>query len=78
MAMIADHFIINVARRVRAPTEPFGPYHEHHFSVELPVGRTRLQAKEVFIELMGKYPEPDYLVSLTSVVCRGSQLCASS
>lgn len=78
MAMISDHFIINVARRVRPATEPFGPFHEHHFSVELPVGRTRLQAVEVFVELMGKYPEPDYHVSLTSVVCRGSQLRASS
>lgn len=78
--MVEDHFIINVARRVKPDVEAFGPYHEHHLSVELhrAAAATRSQAQEKFAEVCVHYPEPEYRCTLTQVVCRGVLLAESS
>jgi hypothetical protein len=73
-----DHFIINVARRVKPNTEAFGPYHEHHMRVEIPAGTTKGEARDRFKELAAKYPEPDFQVALSQVVVRVALVRATS
>jgi hypothetical protein len=78
--LVEDHFIINVAKRVKADSERFGPYHQHHMAIELRAGAasTRGEALEKFAEVCDKYPEPEYRCSLMQVVCRGVPLAESS
>lgn len=77
--LIEDHFVINVAKRIRPDGQSFGPYHEHYMAVELraPAASTRGEAIGKFTELCKHYPEPDFKCTLTQVVCRGVLLAES-
>lgn len=62
-------YSVNIARRVKPDTEPFGPYHTHHLKVLLPA-TTKREALELYDELHAKYPEPEYQLMLMQDVKR--------
>lgn len=70
---MADHYTINVARRIAPDTKPFGPYHTHVMKMELPHGCTKQEATEIFTDACARYPEPNFKLSMTEWVCRGYQ-----
>ena len=72
-----DHYAINVARRVKPDTEPFGPYHEHLFKVTMPASNTKAEALAVFQDMCKRYPEPEFNVMLSHTVVRTSYLKTS-
>lgn len=65
-----DHYSLNIARRIKPDSAPFGPYYTHHFKVVLPGRVTKREALEVYDELVQKYPEPDFQVMLMHTVVR--------
>lgn len=78
--LIEDHFVVTVSRRIQAEGENFGPYHQHHMSIELrhPAVCNRKEAIGRFKEICRHYPEPEFRCSLMQVVCRGVPLADSS
>lgn len=66
---MADYYSINVARRIKPDSAPFGPYHTHHFKAVLPA-TTKREALEAYDEMVQKFPEPDFQVMLMHTVER--------
>lgn len=77
--LIEDHFVANVAKRIGGIDRKFGPYHQHHMSIELPKAAVanRKEAIERFAEVCRNYPEPEYYCTLTLVTCRAVHIADS-
>lgn len=65
-----DHYSINVARRIKPESSPFGPYHSHMFKVTMPASNTKAEALSIYNDLCAKYPEPEFNVMLSQTVVR--------
>ena len=72
-----DHYTINVAKRIRHDTEPFGPYHTHYLTVQIHFSTPKAAAREIYADVCQRFPEPEFRCELYEQVERTKMVVSS-